>query len=100
MIFSVVLLVLIGGAALWLVLEPLRRAAPTDPDAPERARLLAERDHLYGELNALEDEARRPDLERRAALTLRTLDALPPAPAPVRGVRARWRWGRWARWPC
>ncbi len=80
MIFSVVLLVLIGGAALWLVLEPLRRAAPTDPDAPERARLLAERDHLYGELNALEDEARRPDLERRAALTLRALDALPPAP--------------------
>ncbi|GGL69994.1 cytochrome c family protein [Deinococcus aerolatus] len=80
MIFSVVLLVLIGAAALWLVLEPLRRAAPTDPDAPERARLLAERDQLYSELNAVEDEARRPDLERRAALTLRALDALPPAP--------------------
>ncbi|GGO20984.1 c-type cytochrome [Deinococcus humi] len=75
---SVLLLILIGGAALWLVLEPLRRAAPEDPDAPERARLLAERDRLYGELNGLEDEARRPDLERRAALTLRALDALPP----------------------
>ncbi|GGO33411.1 c-type cytochrome [Deinococcus humi] len=79
MILSLLLLALIGAAALWLVLEPLRRAAPEDPDAPERARLAAERDRLYGELNTLEDEARRPALERRAALTLRALDALPPA---------------------
>lgn len=79
MILSLILLVLIGAAALWLVLEPLRRAAPEDPDAPERARLTAERDRLYGELNALEDEGQRPNLERRAALTLRALDGLPPA---------------------
>jgi cytochrome c-type biogenesis protein CcmH len=90
MIFSVVLLALIGAAALWLVLEPLlRRAAPEDPDAPERARLSAERDRLYGELNALEDEARRPDLERRAALTLRALDALPPASTGQNPGRSR-----------
>ncbi|CAM4419732.1 c-type cytochrome [Deinococcus marmoris] len=79
MILSLLLLALIGGAALWLVLEPLRRAAPEDPDAPERTRLAAERDGLYTELNTLEDEARRPGLERRAALTLRALDGLPPA---------------------
>ncbi|GGM04812.1 c-type cytochrome [Deinococcus aerophilus] len=79
MILSVILLAVIGAAALWLVLDPLRRAAPEDPDAPERDRLIAERDQLYAALTHLEDEARRPDLERRAALTLRALDALPPA---------------------
>lgn len=89
MILSVLLLAVVVAAALWLVLEPLRRAAPTDPDAPERARLLAERDRLYGELNALEDEARRPDLERRAALTLRALDALPPVSGTANPRRTR-----------
>ena len=33
MIFSLLLLALIGAAALWLVLEPLRRAAPASPSA-------------------------------------------------------------------
>lgn len=83
MILSVALLALIVLVSLWLVLEPLLRAGtPADPDAAERGRLLAERDRLYAELGALEDERRRPDLERRAALTLRGLDALPPAPPP------------------
>ncbi|ABF45546.1 Cytochrome oxidase family protein containing TPR repeats [Deinococcus geothermalis DSM 11300] len=80
MILSLTLLALIVLVSLWLVLEPLRASAPTDPDAAERDRLTAERDRLYGELAALEDERRRPDLERRAALILRALDALPPAP--------------------
>ena len=60
--------------------SPLRQGTPEDPDAPERTRLLTERDRLYTELAALhEDDPKRPDLERRAALTLRGLDALPPA---------------------
>lgn len=80
MILSLSLLALIVLVSLWLVLEPLRASAPTDPDAAERERLAAERNRLYAELAALEDEKRRPDLERRAALTLRALDALPPAP--------------------
>ncbi|MDB5046815.1 MAG: cytochrome oxidase [Deinococcus sp.] len=80
MMLSVLLLALIVGAALLLVLAPLRQATPEDPDAPERGRLLAERDRLYSELAGLqEDDPKRPDLERRAALTLRGLDALPPA---------------------
>lgn len=80
MILSVLLLVLIVGAALLLMLSPLRQGTPEDPDAPERTRLLTERDRLYTELAALhEDDPKRPDLERRAALTLRGLDALPPA---------------------
>ncbi|GAA5532703.1 c-type cytochrome [Deinococcus aluminii] len=80
MILSLTLLALIVLVSLWLVLEPLRASAPTDPDVAERERLIAERDRLYAELATLEDEKRRPDLERRAALTLRALDALPPAP--------------------
>ncbi|AIZ44121.1 cytochrome oxidase [Deinococcus radiopugnans] len=89
MILSLLLLALIGAAALWLVLDPLRRAAPEDPDAPDRARLTAERDRLYGELSTLEDERQRPALERRAALTLRALDALPPAPRANQPGRSR-----------
>lgn len=73
---------LVALAALWLVLQPLRGGMPADPDAPERERLTAERDRLYAELSNLSDEARRPNLERRAALTLRALDALPPTPPP------------------
>ncbi|SMB92613.1 c-type cytochrome [Deinococcus hopiensis] len=87
MILSVVLLALVVLASLALVLEPLRASAPADPDAAERTRLEAEQDRLYGELATLEDEARRPDLERRAALTLRALDALPPAPRSGRRTR-------------
>lgn len=83
MSLSLVLLALIVGVSLWLVLSPLGTTAPEDPDAPERERLTAERDRLYGELDTLTDERRRPDLERRAALTLRALDALPPAPPPA-----------------
>ncbi|KEF35068.1 cytochrome oxidase [Deinococcus sp. RL] len=83
MTLSLVLLALIVGVSLWLVLSPLGRGAPDDPDAPERERLRQELDRLYGELAALTDERRRPDLERRAALTLRALDALPPAPPPA-----------------
>ncbi|MEF2277998.1 c-type cytochrome [Deinococcus sp. YIM 134068] len=82
MIFSLVLFALIVVAALVLVLQPLRGGVPADPDAPERGRLTAERERLYAELASLSDESRRPDLERRAALTLRALDALPPAPPP------------------
>lgn len=85
-----ILFALVVLAALWLVLQPLRGGVPADPDAPERERLTAERDRLYGELSHLSDEARRPDLERRAALTLRALDALPPAPpSRERGGRTR-----------
>ncbi|WP_043801960.1 c-type cytochrome [Deinococcus gobiensis] len=75
------LLALVVLASLWLVLSPLRAATPDDPDAAERGRLEAERDRLYAELRAGDEQAReRPDLERRAALTLRALDALAPAP--------------------
>ncbi|PNY80174.1 c-type cytochrome [Deinococcus koreensis] len=87
MILSLLLLGLIVAVALWLVLEPLRRRVSADPDAPERERLHGERDRLYAELAALEDESRRPDLERRAALTLRALDGLPPAPGRAGGRR-------------
>ncbi|WP_102125117.1 c-type cytochrome [Deinococcus planocerae] len=80
MILGLTVFALFVLAALWLVLQPLRAGAPADPDAPERERLTAEQGRLYGELANLTDEARRPDLERRAALTLRSLDALPPAP--------------------
>lgn len=87
MILSVGLLVLIVGVALWLVLEPLRRHTRADPDAAERERLNAERERLYAELSTLDDDSRRPDLERRAALTLRALDGLPPAPGRAGGRR-------------
>lgn len=79
MMASVALLALIGVVCLWLVVEPLVRATPGDPDATRREELLAQRDGLYAELQLLQDESRRPDLERRAALTLRALDTLPPA---------------------
>ncbi|UBV43442.1 c-type cytochrome [Deinococcus taeanensis] len=81
------LLVLVLLACVWLVTEPLRGGTPPDPDATERARLETERARLYADLAALTDETRRPDLERRAALTLRALDALPPAPRPARQTR-------------
>ncbi|MFC4427464.1 c-type cytochrome [Deinococcus navajonensis] len=90
MILSLLLLGLILLAAGALVLSPLRAAAAADPDAEQRTALEAQRDRLYAELAALNpdepaDEARRPDLERRAALTLRALDGLAPAPrAPLR----------------
>ena len=84
---NVLLLALVALACVWLVTEPLRTRTPDDPDAPERARLGAERDRLYAEIAALTDETRRPDLERRAALALRGLDALPPAPRARRGTR-------------
>lgn len=90
MILGLVLLGLMLLTAGGLVLSPLGAAQPDDPDAAQRAALDSERDHLYAELAALEpdeprDEARRPDLERRAALTLRALDGLAPAPrAPGR----------------
>ncbi|GBF04609.1 cytochrome oxidase family protein containing TPR repeats [Deinococcus aerius] len=90
MILGLTLFALVLLAALWLVLQPLRGGMPTDPDAPERHRLTAERDRLYAELSHLTDESRRPDLERRAALILRALDALPAAPPPrERGRRTR-----------
>ncbi|GGK93388.1 c-type cytochrome [Deinococcus radiotolerans] len=86
-LLSVLLLTLVALACVWLVTEPLRARTPDDPDAAQRAQLSAERDRLYADLAALTDEARRPDLERRAALTLRGLDALPPAPQARRGTR-------------
>ncbi|WP_240741625.1 c-type cytochrome [Deinococcus sp. KSM4-11] len=79
---SMILLVVIVLVALWLIVEPLRRGQLADPDAARRDDLLAERDRLYTELAAPAEEARRPDLERRAARTLRALDGLPPAPGP------------------
>ncbi|WP_221090587.1 c-type cytochrome [Deinococcus aquaedulcis] len=86
-VLSVGLLALVLLACLWLVLGPLRAGAPEDPDAAERARLEAERERLYAQLQTLGDEAARPGLERRAALTLRALDALPPVPRSGRRVR-------------
>lgn len=86
-LLNVLLLALVALACVWLVTEPLRARTPDDPDAAERARLGAERDRLYAELAALTDESRRPDLERRAALALRGLDALPPAPQARPGTR-------------
>ncbi|ACO45695.1 c-type cytochrome [Deinococcus deserti] len=80
MILSVILLILIVVIAGGLMLSPLRAATAPDPDALQRAALEAERDRLYDELATLKDETRRPDLERRAALALRELDALAPAP--------------------
>lgn len=80
MILSVILLAMIVVVAGILMLSPLRSTTAPDPDAAQRAALEAERDRLYGELATLEDETRRPDLERRAALALRELDALAPAP--------------------
>ncbi len=81
-------LALLVVAALVAVVSPLRgRSAaalpgtdPLDPDAAERLRLETERDALLAELTRSGDEARRPDLENRAARTLRALDGLPPAP--------------------
>ncbi|MFC6750562.1 hypothetical protein [Deinococcus aquaticus] len=97
-VLSLILLILIVGAALWLVLEPLRSGQPSDPDAPKREQLRAEQARLYAELAALpadpDSDRRRPDLERRAALTLRALDALPPSRAPRRAP-APWPWERW-----
>ncbi|MFC6659023.1 hypothetical protein [Deinococcus multiflagellatus] len=96
-LLSLGVLALVLLACLWLVTEPLRAAAPEDPDAPERARLEAQREQLYAQLHTLSDEAARPGLERRAALTLRALDALPPAPVPAAGC-GPWRWACWP-WP-
>ncbi|WP_237724714.1 c-type cytochrome [Deinococcus alpinitundrae] len=82
-------LALLALAALVAVVSPLRGPAtaaapsgtdPLDPDAAERLRLEAERDALLAELTRSGDEVRRPDLEHRAARTLRALDGLPPAP--------------------
>ncbi len=83
---SALLLSVIGllvVAALALIAEPLRLSTVPDPDAAERQRLEAERDQLTAELIALgqTSAAGRADLERRAALTLRALDSLPPAPS-------------------
>lgn len=86
MIFILVLLLLILVASTWLVLEPLSKSALSDPDASERNYLINQKNHLYDEILNLEDEKQRFDLERRAALTLRGLDALP---APPRGTRNR-----------
>ncbi|MBZ9751667.1 c-type cytochrome [Deinococcus sp. HMF7604] len=94
-LLSLSILALALMVCLWLVTEPLRAGAPSDPDAPAREGLEAERDRLYTELATLTDERRRPDLERRAALTLRALDALPPAPRPERGGDGR-RGRQWA----
>ncbi|WP_309573511.1 c-type cytochrome [Deinococcus sp.] len=77
---SVILLGVIVLVALWLVVEPLRRGQVADPEASQRSELTSERDRLYAELAGPVEEARRPDLERRAARTLRSLDGLPPAP--------------------
>ncbi|MFC3834656.1 MULTISPECIES: c-type cytochrome [Deinococcus] len=77
---GLVVLGLIVLAALYLTLEPLRRGQVADPDAAQRDDLMAERDRLYMELADPAAGDRRPDLERRAARTLRALDALPPAP--------------------
>ncbi|WP_225430028.1 c-type cytochrome [Deinococcus detaillensis] len=76
----IVLLVLLGLAALLAVISPLRARNAADPNAAERLRLEGERDALTAELIDLKDEARRPDLENRAARSLRALDGLPPAP--------------------
>ncbi len=78
-LFSLVVLIVIGLVALWLILEPLQRRTTTDPNAAQRDQLSSQRDQLYAELTTLTDETRRPNLERRAALTLRALDDLPPA---------------------
>ncbi|MFC4639583.1 c-type cytochrome [Deinococcus hohokamensis] len=94
MILSLVLLGLVLLTAGVLVLAPLGAAQSSDPDAERRTALEHERDRLYTELSALNpddprDEARRPDLERRAALTLRALDALAPAPRLARSTGPR-----------
>ncbi len=52
-----------------------------DPQASERQQLEAQLEQLTQQLSTLTDETRRPELENRAARTLRALDALPPAPA-------------------
>ncbi len=83
----IVVLVLLGAAALLGVAQPLRTRTVADPDAAERGTLESERDRLTAELVALGDETRRPELERRAARTLRALDALPAAP---RRLDRRW----------
>lgn len=101
MTLSLILLGLVVLVAAALVLSPLLRGAgqpsEPDPDAQERARLSAERDRLYTQLAALDEDtpeasARRPGLERRAALALRALDALPPAAAPDTGRTRRLAW--------
>lgn len=76
------LLVLLGLAALLGVVSPLRARRAADPDANERQRLEDERDALTAELIDLDDDNHRPDLENRAARSLRALDGLPPAPKP------------------
>lgn len=76
---GLVVLGLIVLVALYMTLEPLRRGRMADPDAAQRDDLLAERDRLYTELADPGLGDRRPELERRAARTLRALDALPPA---------------------
>ena len=77
---------LLALSGLGLLLEPLRGRV-SDPDAGERGALEAERERLMAELVSLDNESRRPELEHRAARTLRELDALTPAPGRKLG---RW----------
>ena len=80
-----IVVALLALAGLGLLLAPLRGRV-TDPDAAERERLDTERQRLTAELVSLETDSRRPELEHRAARTLRDLDALPPAPGRKLGV--------------
>ncbi|ULH16710.1 c-type cytochrome [Deinococcus sp. KNUC1210] len=96
-VLVVILLALLLIAGGLLVLAPLRATELADPDAPVREQLEAERERLFAELRGLPDHVeagerdRRPELEGRAARVLRSLDALPPAPA---GRLPRgWLWG-------
>lgn len=91
MILGVLGLLLVAAAV--LVLAPLRQGTVQDPDALERSRLEAEREHLFAELRGLPGDAehRRPELENRAARVLRRLDGLPPAPAGR--LPTGWLWG-------
>ncbi|AWN24397.1 cytochrome oxidase [Deinococcus irradiatisoli] len=79
-----VIVALLGLAALLAILAPLRTGTVSDPDADQRSALESERQRLMAELGRPGDEARRPELERRAARTLRALDALPGAPRPLK----------------
>ena len=80
-----IVVALLALTGLGLLLAPLRGRV-TDPDAVERERLEDERERLTAELIRLENDARRPELEHRAARTLRDLDALPPAPGNTPSV--------------
>lgn len=81
--FLVATLLLFFVLALLLVVQPFvgRTRELSDPEAAERTRLEAQLGSLTHELATLTDETRRPELENRAARTLRALDTLPPAPA-------------------